>query len=117
MPEKRKYISILDLELESLEEDIGLLIDDHKRRKEQGEITNYVLLENLALLQSQMNGIASFRHLLASIDPESYSDLNSLVRDIHSRIKAVMDKSSFPESLYPLVLRRLAKVARYVKTI
>jgi len=117
MPEKRKYLRILDLELQSLEEDIGLLIDDYKRRKEKGEITNYVLLENLALLQSQMNGIASFRRLLASVDPESHPDLDALVRDIHSRIKAIMDRSSFPESLYPLVLRRLAKVAQYVKHI
>ena len=112
-----KYISILLLELESLEEDVTLLIDAYKDRKEKGEITDYVLLENLAVLKSEIHGLESFRRLLTELDPESYEDLDSLVQDIRSRIKSIMDGSSFPESLYPLVLRRLAKVARFVRQV
>lgn len=117
MPEKKRYLNILDIELENLAEDIALLIAEYRRRKEEGEITNYVLLENLAVLQSEIHGVERFRRLLKSIESVSYDDLDSLVADIRDRIKAIMDRSSFPEALYPLVLRRLAKVARYVKHI
>ncbi len=112
-----KYISILILELGSLEEDITLLISDYKSRKEKGEITDYVLLENLAVLKSEMHGIDSFRRLLNELNPESYNDLDSLVQEIRSGIKDIMDGSNFPEGLYPLVLRRLAKVAQFVKHV
>ncbi len=115
MAEKQKYLSILELELADLAEDVDLLIVEYKKRKASGEITNYVLLENLAVLQSEIHGIQSFINLLHSIDPNSHENLDAMVSEIKDQVKSIMDKSSFPEALYPIVLRRLDRVARYIK--
>jgi hypothetical protein len=114
MSEKSRYLDILRIEVEDLIEDIGLVVEVYKKRKERGEITNYVFLENLAVLIHEKKGLNNLMELLGSIDAESYSDLKEMIGDIEKKIISRINDSHLEEALLPLVKRRLKKVARYV---
>jgi hypothetical protein len=48
------FIAILEVELQDLEHDIQLLMADSEERHNHEEISNYVYMENLALLQKEL---------------------------------------------------------------
>jgi hypothetical protein len=117
MPIKRKYLDILRIEVEDLIEDIGLIVNEYTERRDRGEITNYVFLENLAVLHNELLGVDDMMEMLDSVDPESYSNLDELVADIEVKIKNKIKNSHLAEALYPLVKRKLEKVSRYVAQV
>ena len=110
-----RYLDICKIEIKDLTDDIGLLVEEYKRRKEKNEITNYVFLENLAVLHNQMQGVDSLVETLNTLAPENYDDLDQMVRDVKKRIRDKIKKSDFNEALYLLVSRKLEKVAAYIK--
>ena len=70
MPIKRKYLDILRLEIEDLIEDIGVVVNEYKRRRDLGEITNYVFLENLAVLHNELLGVDDMMEMLDNVNPD-----------------------------------------------
>ena len=117
MPIKRKYLDILRIEVEDLIEDIGLIVNEYKRRKDRGEITDYVFLENLAVLHNELLGVDDMMEMLDSVDPEDYSNLDDLVADIEIKIRKKIENSHLAEALYPLVKRKLEKVSKYLAQV
>jgi hypothetical protein len=117
MPLKKKYLSILRIEVQDLIEDIGLIVEEYKKRKERGEITNYVFLENLAVLLHEIRGVNNLVEVLDGVDPDSYSDLEEMVRDIEQRLRGRITDSNLEEALFPLVKRKLEKVTKYVSHV
>ena len=87
MPLKRKYLDILRIEIEDLTEDIGLIVNEYKRRRDREEITNYVFLENLAVLHNELLGVDNMMEMLDSIDPDAYDRLDDMVADIEIKIR------------------------------
>ena len=114
MPIKQKYLSILRIEIDDLIEDIGMIVEQCKRRKESGDITNYVFLENLAVLHKELLGVDNLVKILDDIDPERYAGLDEMIADIEKRIGDRIKSSHLAEALFPLVKRKLEKVARYL---
>jgi hypothetical protein len=111
---QRKYLNILRIEIEDLIEDIGLIVDEYRRRKEKGEITNYVFLENLAVLHNELLGVGDMKKMLDSIDPEVYDGLDEMVFDIETKIQNRIKNSNLAQALFPLVKRKLEKVSKYL---
>jgi len=114
MPIKKKYLGILRIEIEDLVEDIGILVEDYRKRQQRGEITNYVFLENLAVLYHEVSGVNSLVEVIDSINPDDYEDLDAMIEDIEGRIRTRVEKAHLAEPLYPLVKRKLEKVAEFV---
>ncbi len=114
MPLKRKYLDILRIEIEDLTEDIGLVVNEYKRRRDREEITNYVFLENLAVLHNELLGVDNMMEMLDSIDPDAYDRLDDMVADIEIKIRNKIKDSYLAEALYPLVKRKLEKVSKYL---
>jgi hypothetical protein len=112
-----KYLTLLKLELQDLAEDIGMLVSEYKIRKEKGEITNYVLLENLAVLRNELIGIESIGEMLDGIEPGGFSSLEALVESVEEKIAGRIMGTGYNNALLPLVKRKLAKVATYVRHV
>ena len=111
---KKKYLDILKIEIHDLTDDIGLLVDEYRKRKEKDEITNYVFLENLAVLHNEMQGVDNLVEILSDVDPDTYTDLDEMVIDIKKRMRDRIRTSNLAEALYMLVSRKVDKVATYI---
>ena len=110
-----KYVKVLKIELEDLEEDLLVMAEIYHQREQKDEITDYVFLENLTLLQSEIAGIETMLRSLNDIEYESYSSLDELVEYIEKEFRRKTDASGFPESVYALVKRKLTKVSKYIE--
>ena len=110
-----KYLEILRIEIDDLADDIGLLVDEYRKRRDKNEITNYVFLENLAVLHNEMQGVDNLVQVLDGIDPNTYTDLDAMVSDIKDLMKAKIKTSDLAEALWTMVCRKADKVAAYIR--
>ena len=111
-----KYVKVLRVELEDLAEDLKLMEELYGQREKRDEITDYVFLENVSLLQSEISGIESIIRSLEEIIVERYSSLDELVEEVDSHFRKRTKDSAYPEAVYSLVKRKLSKVARYIQS-
>jgi len=116
MPEKcKKFLKMLTLEMEDLEEDIRIMREIYQDREEKGEITKYVLLENTGLLENELAGIQFLQKKLAKIPIVtcgSYDDLAEYISDI---LENECHESDYPDSVFNFVEKRIQKVLKYMK--
>ncbi len=112
---KRKFISIIKIEMEDLIEDLNDLVDDYKEKKEKDLITKYVFMENLALIQHEMYGIRKFSEIIGTLNLDDYKD----IEEISNHIKDILEKkiaiADFASCLFPMISRRIVKTSKYVK--
>ncbi len=117
MKEKlQKYLKVLRVELEDLEEDLKLMSDLYSQREEREEITDYVLNENLSLLKMEIAGIHKVVESIDEIAVEKYSSLDEMIDHIDSIFRERTRDAGFPDSVSELVKRKLLKVARYIQS-
>ncbi len=116
MEQRRKYIAILRIEIDDLAEDIRALEENNRARLARGEITDYVLKENVALLEREAHGIAAVRDSLSSVRPEEYGSLDELIAALLRLLDDCVRRGGFDPVVSTLVARKLAKVARYVRS-
>ena len=109
-----KYIKILRIELEDLEEDLLLMAEIYHQREQKDEISDYVFLENLSLLQSEISGIDHIIQSLGDIDATAYSSIEEFVETVASAFKKKTADAGFPNSVNELVKRKLQKVTKYL---
>ncbi|MBN1686170.1 MAG: hypothetical protein JW852_05920 [Spirochaetales bacterium] len=115
MKEKiRKYTKILRIELEDLQEDLLMMAEIYHQRELKREITDYVFLENLSLLQSEIAGIDNIINSLQDINPDEFSSIEEFAGFISEQFKKKTLDAGFPESVFALVNRKLVKVSRYI---
>jgi len=111
---KRKYLKLLNLEIEDLREDIEALMQDTQNRMARHEITHYVCLENLALLKNDILSIENVERILREVHAEDYEELEALVKDIERRFSQAVAPHCCPEAPLLILRRKLGKLARYV---
>ncbi len=109
-----KFLGILKVELEDLEEDIEDLLEICQRRKDNREITDYVYQENKTLLLNEIAALKSLIHSLDELDTGKFASQQEMFREVDRLIHARTRESAFPEAVYSLVKRRLDKVVQYL---
>ena len=109
-----KYLSIFKIELEDLETDIVSLIELTEERKLNKEITEYVGLENVSLLQAEFAGIKCIGNSIDEYDISKYAGLDDFVSDFKKELKKKIRNSGYPDAVYLFVERKADKVAKYV---
>jgi len=115
MKEKiKKYTKILRIELEDLEEDLLMMAEIYHQRELKREITDYVFLENLSLLQSEIAGIDNIISSLDDINPDDYDSIKQFAEYIAEQFRKKTEDAGFPESVFALVNRKLIKVSQYI---
>jgi hypothetical protein len=109
-----KYRQILKIELEDLEKDLLIMAEIYHQREQKKEITDYVFLENLSLLQSEIAGIDNIIESLEEIDISKFNTVEEFVSYITEEFRKETKEDGFPESVFALVSRKLNKVTRYL---
>jgi len=115
LAEKRRYLEILRIEIDDLAEDIRTLQEHYRGRSARGEITDYVLKENVALLEREIHGVAAVRACLEEVRAEDYAGLDEMLAAVRKRLDDRIRCGGFEPVVLRLVERKLAKVARYVR--
>ena len=110
----RRFLGILKVELEDLEDDIADLLELCQRRKNHQEISDYVYQENKTLLLNEIAALKSLIHSLDGLDTGRFVTQQQMFEEVDQLIHARTRESAFPEAVYSLVKRRLDKVAQYL---
>ena len=113
---KKKYLKLLAIELEDLREDIEVVMRNCETRRDRHEITNYVFMENMAVLSNEVLEIGTVTQLLNSINTDDYETLDSMIENIELKFREKLCHKGCPEGPFHLIKRKLAKVAQYVRS-
>jgi hypothetical protein len=115
MDERQKCLAVLRIEIGDLAEDIGALQERTRLRAAQGEITEYVLRENEAVLERERRGVSVVAASLEGVRAEDHADLDALVDALRERFKRCLTEGDYDPVVGRLLERKLAKVAGYVR--
>ena len=108
------FLKVLRAELEDLLEDLKAVEAQYRQRFDSLEITNYVLLENEALLCREEESI---RELLVSIDGMNstmYKSVNEIIEDLDAVVREFISHKEYPAAVHRLLRRKMDKVLSYV---
>lgn len=111
---KEAFKEILLVELDDLDEDIKVLIKQSESDYSNDAISNYVCMENLAVLQNELFGVEGFREEIASLDILKYASLTEMIDDIKNRLSERIKEKGLVPSIKVLVDRKIEKVKIYV---
>lgn len=113
---KSKLISILCTEIQDLSEDIGQLISMYGARRDNGEITNYVFLENSAVLNSEISCLKNFAQLVTGMNLDAFGTLEDLCSYISKEFRTQRRGCGYTPAIEDVFERKLQKVLTYVKS-
>ena len=110
-----KFLKIFIAELEDLDEDIKILIIKCEEQHEHDEISQYVFLENLAVLQNELFGVEGFIEEVRTIKKEEFNSLFELKEYLLNNLSLRIKEKGLVHSIMPLVERKLNKVEFYLE--
>lgn len=115
MKEKlKKYLKILKIEFEEAIEYLKYLLEVHRFREGQGEITHYVYLENVTVLTNELSGIKNFLKIIKSSKADDFQDLESLILNLEKQAVESIKHFDYPEAVHIMCQRKMEKVKRFV---
>lgn len=111
---KKCFLKILEIELEDLREDIDLLIQHCREEEHEGLLTEHVFFSNIAIFRNEERGIDQFADIVRHTDPESFSDMETLIAHIREAFIQKIRECGLAPFIDVLVERKIEKVVRYV---
>ncbi|HSV56471.1 MAG TPA: hypothetical protein VLH39_05115 [Magnetospirillaceae bacterium] len=109
------FLKILRVELEDLLEDLKDLEERYRHKFASSEITNYVLLENEALLSREEEAVRSMIISIDGINLSRYKSLNEIVEALEVIARGFIKEREFPAAVLRLLRRKMVKVLSYVE--
>jgi hypothetical protein len=107
-------VKILQLELKEVEHDLNGLKDLYANRHDSSEITNYVFLENTALLQSELDSIHQIGIVLDNLKIDEEHSPQELLSSIDDFVKQQIHERQYSEAVYNFVKLKITKVSKYM---
>ncbi len=115
MKEKmRKFLKVLSVELEDLKEDLKYLQEQYGQRKDTGEITDYVFLENVSMIEREHAGISAAEGILSALSIEQFSDVDALANGLMNTLDEKLTAQDTPPAVLDFLKRKIIKVKRFV---
>lgn len=110
----RKYIKLLRVELEDLEEHVEEQILANRERYARREESEYVCLENVAVLGNEECGVRRCCELLERIDADQYENVEALVEDLKTRFRARVRECGLEPLANVFIEPKLDRLKAYV---
>jgi len=110
-----KYIRILLVEMEDLEEQLEELINHYTTPDKTHGLTERVCLENQSVIRCEERGIDTIIDILKNFDTTPYKDIETMVRDLKVQIKEELKKKDLPMATYMFAETRMNSVREYIK--
>lgn len=109
-----KYLKILRIELEDLDRHIERLVIENQDRLKRREVTEYVCLENVAVLRSEEFGIRHFINIVDRTDPDSFDGLDALLTHLREAFASEIERAGLAPAACRFAERKISKVHRYI---
>ncbi|NBF40436.1 MAG: hypothetical protein GVY14_08470 [Spirochaetes bacterium] len=112
----RKFLEILKLELDDALEDFDALIGLYRRKNAEGHLTDYVLQQNVAFVETEKQALRDCRRAL---DERKICDdvvLEDLRNELEKEIDAIIHDHDLPAPAREYIRRKVDKVFQYVGT-
>ena len=110
-----KFIRLLQLEIESMHDEIELIMKSLDERLAKHEITEFVRNENCAVLRNELLGLEDFLRTEFSFDERSDISLGELVKEVRAYLRRRLSERQYVPALYELVSRRIDKIVAYLE--
>jgi hypothetical protein len=107
----KKFLSMLRVEIEDLEDSIRTLMTTTDERFQRHEITGYVWTENRALLQREINLLELVGRRIAALRAEDMHGIHEVRETVRSQLEEFGD---MPEAIPSLIEKRMEKILRYL---
>ncbi len=107
-------VKVLQLELIEVEHDLEGLKELYSSRHDSSEITNYVFLENTAVLQSELNAIHTLGTLLSEMVINNNHTPHELLNSIDDYFKKEIKERQFSRAIYDFTKLKIGKVSKYL---
>ena len=111
---KKRYMEILNIELDDLKEDLERLVQDTKEKRQNGRLTEHVYLANLTLFKNELLGVDAFYKIMEKTDPDAFENLDALLNHLRNAFREKVRVCGLARAVNVCVERKLRKVARYV---
>ncbi len=109
-----KFLKILKIELEDLEEDINTLAAMTEERRKENTLSEYVSLENITVLKQEFFGIKEVVQNLENYEVDPGMEFQNFVETLTAKMKDVIHKAAYPDAVFIYVERKIQKVAKYI---
>ena len=111
----RRFVRLLNVELESLQDELQVLVDYQDERLENKEITDYVRNYNVAVLKNELMGLHEFLRCEGCLDADSDGNLEEITDEVCGYIKHYFETRDNVPALYELVKLRIDKIRGYLE--
>jgi hypothetical protein len=112
---KKKFVRILRIELEDMDEHLREMIDDFQAKYQSGQETEHVCMENLATLRNEACGVRHILRLLDTIDLNEFGDLDALIAGLRVRFHETVQRASLAMCACVRAGEKIDKVAAYMR--
>lgn len=112
--QREKFLRILRLEMEDLEDHIVQMVADYRAREERHEVTEHVCFGNVAVLSNEDCAVRHFRRILESIRPEDYGSLDEMIDDVRGRFDREVCLAGLSRAACLFAQRKIQRVRAYV---
>jgi len=110
----RKFAKLLTIELESLEEELEILVQTLDQRLRDHEITDYVRNENYVVLRNEILGLRDFVKSGCSIDSDEVRTVDEAAALAKEVVRLRLEERGYVPALYRLIEHRVDKIAVYL---
>ena len=112
---RRKFMSLLSLEMESLHDELKLILETLDRRLANHEITEYVRNENYATLMNEIIGLEHCMRRAPEFSSDEDAGLDEIAEQAKRCLKARFSECGYVDALYALVSGRIDKICSYLR--
>ncbi len=111
----RKYLKILQVEIEDLQDDLNLFLEVLQDRHLRHLVTDYVYNENSATLRNEILGLRECVRALENYEAAPCSSIEQVRDDLKKEIFRRLDEHGYVPAVRALVGKKLDKIAVYLK--
>ncbi len=112
----RHFARLFRVELDDMIDDIRMRIDINEKRYRDDKITEYVHLENGAVLRQQIDALQKFAEIVDGIDLSNYKDTAGIEEDLLARSREFVSKFEDTEAVGQLLQRKLQKIRTFISS-
>lgn len=109
------FLKILAAELEDLSQDILMVEARYKIRFEKAEISNYVYLENEALLAQEADALKALIRIIDTQTVYPDEELTDCISRLGKCVSEFLQDGEYPEVVGLFLLRKIEKVKKYIE--
>lgn len=109
------FIRILLAELEDLEQDILHAEERYRNRFEEYKLSQYVYMENRALLEQELSCVKQVLESVRKLDPHAFATVEDVGARVIADLESQVCSYEYPEAVKKLVARKVKKVIQYIR--